>query len=113
MAGVVLDLGHRIVVLLYARHELPAIRQRIRVSFWMADLLEIAWGGIACFEEETALWEQMLADAGQHRFLVLSRQKELKDIFQHVNEAKLLLEMEGARISHHPFNSDALLRRLL
>jgi hypothetical protein len=87
MAGVVLDLSHRIVVLLFTRHELPALRQRILVSVWMADLLEIAWGGIACFEEETALREQMLTDAGQHRFLVLSRQKELKDIFQHLNRS--------------------------
>ena len=42
--------------------------------------------GIACFKEKTSLREQMFLHASQHRFLVHSRQKELKDIFQHVNE---------------------------
>src|SRR5437588_13132453 len=113
MARVVLDLGYGIVVLLLSNHEVPSIRGRVRISFWMANFQKIAWGGIACFKEKTPLWKHMFPDASQHRFLVLSRQKELKDIFQHVNERKLLLEMERARISHHPFNRRALLRRLL
>src|SRR5436305_3496026 len=79
----------------------------------MANFQKITWGGITCFKEKTSLWKQMFPDTRQHRFLVLSRQKELKDIFQHVNERKLLLEMERARISHHPVNRDGLLRRLL
>src|SRR5437588_7735962 len=113
MAGVVLDLGHGIVVLLLSNHEVPSLRGRVRISFWMANFQQITWGGIACFKEKTSLWKQMFPDACQHRFLVLSRQKELKDIFQHVNERKLLLEMERARISHRPVNRDGLLRRLL
>src|SRR5258708_15071987 len=113
MAGVVLDLGHGIVVLLLSHHEVPSIRSRVLISFWMANFQKIAWGGIACFKEKTSLWKQMFPDTSQHRFLVLSRQKELKDIFQHVNERKLLLEMERARISHHPVNRDGLLRRLV
>src|SRR5260370_11834523 len=79
----------------------------------MADFQEIAWGGITCFKEKTSLREQMFPDARQQRFLVLSRQKELKNIFQHVNKRKLLLEMERACISHHPVNRDGLLHRLL
>src|SRR5260221_10804559 len=113
MAGFVLDLGYGIVVLLFSGHELPFIRHRVLRRVWVADFQEIAWGGIACFKEKTALREHMFPDASQHRFLVLSRQKELKDIFQHVNERKLLLEMERACISRHPVNRDGLLRRLL
>src|SRR5712692_9320487 len=94
MAGFVLDLGHEIVVLLFSGHELPSIRQRVLRRVWMTDLQEIPWGGIACFKEKTALQVQVFADASQHRFLVLSRQKELKNIFQHVNEGKLLPKME-------------------
>src|SRR5947209_1878543 len=94
MAGVVLDLGHGIVVLLFGGHELPPIRHRVLPRFWMADLQEMAWGGIACFKEKTSLREHMFPDARQQRFLVLSRPKELKNIFQHVNEGKLLLEVE-------------------
>src|SRR3989441_13345849 len=44
MAGVVLDLGHGIVVLLLSDHELPSIRGRVRLRFWMADFQEISWG---------------------------------------------------------------------
>src|SRR6266446_4432352 len=113
MADVVLDLGHGIVVLLFSSHELPSIRHRVLRRVWMADFQEISWGRIACFKEKTSLREHMFPDASQHRFLVLSRQKELKDIFQHVNERKLLLEMERARISHHPFNGDGTLSRFL
>src|SRR5258706_4664829 len=113
MAGVVLDLGHGIVVLLLSNHEMPSIRSRVRISFWMANFQKITWGGIACFKEKTSLWKQMFPDTSQHRFLVLARQKELKDIFQHINERKLLPKMERARIRHHPVNRDSLLRRLL
>src|SRR5260221_1967607 len=113
MAGVVLDLGQRVVVLLFAGQEVPPIRQRILRRIGMEDVQEISWIGIACFKEKTSLRLQMLADASQHRFLVLSREKELKDIFQHVNERKLLPKMEGAGIGHHPFNREVLLRRLL
>src|SRR5713226_3405354 len=113
MAGVVLDLGHGIVVLLFGGHELPPIRRRVLFPSWTAKFEKIMWGGIACFKEKTSLWKQMFPDASQHRFLVRSRQKELKDIFQHVDKGKLLLEMERARISHHPLNRDGLLRRLL
>jgi hypothetical protein len=76
----------------------------------MANFQKITWGGITCFKEKTSLWKQTLPDASQHRFLILSRQKELKGIFQHVHERKLLLEMERACISHHPVNRDGLLR---
>src|SRR5450755_1336318 len=79
----------------------------------MTDLQEIAWGGIACFKEKTSLRTQMFPDASQHRFLVLSRQKELKNIFQHVNEWEVPLEVECACIRHHPVNRDGLLRRFL
>ncbi len=113
MAGVVLDLGHSVVVLLFAGHQLPPIRQRILWRIGMEDVQEISWIGIACFEEKTSLRPQMFPDACQHCFLILSRQKELKDIFQHVNERKLLPKMECAGIGHHPFNREALLRRLL
>src|SRR6266568_8682774 len=113
MAGVVLDLGHGIVVLLFGGHELPPIRHRVLRRIWMADFQEISWGGIACFKEKASLRVQMFPDSRQQRFLVLSRQKELKNIFQHVNERKLLLEVERARISHHPVNRDGLLSRLL
>ncbi len=84
MAGVVLDLGHGIVVLLFSGQELPSIRQHVLRWVWMADLQEIPWGGIACFKEKTSLREHMFPHASQHRFLVRSRQKELKDIFQHM-----------------------------
>src|SRR5207302_7372171 len=113
MEGVVLDLGHGIVVLLHSDHELPSIRGRVLLRFWTADFQEIAWGGIACFKEKTSLRAHMFPHSRQHRFLVLSRQKELKNIFQHVNEWKLPLEVERTRISHHPLNRDGLLRRLL
>src|SRR5207244_3589184 len=73
MAGIVLDLGHGIVVLLFGGHQLPPIRQRVRPRFWVAHMQEIAWVGIACFKEKTSLWEQMFPHACQHRFLVLSR----------------------------------------
>src|SRR5260221_14040213 len=63
MAGVVLDLGHGIVALLLSNHELPSIRGRVRISFWMADFQEISWGGIACFKKKTSLREQMFPDA--------------------------------------------------
>ena len=111
MAGVVLDLGHGIVVLLFSDHELPSIRGRVLLRFWMADFQEISWGGIACSKEKTSLRVQMFPDSRQHRFLVLSRQKELKNIFQHVNEWEVPLEVERARISHHPANRDGLLSR--
>ncbi len=55
MAGVVLNLGHGIVVLLFSDHELPSIRRRVLLRFWMADFQEIAWGRIACFKEKTSL----------------------------------------------------------
>src|SRR6266566_1778119 len=113
MARVVLDLGHGIVVLLLSDHELSPIKRRVLLRFWTADFQEISWGGIACFKKKTSLQLQMFPDSCQHRFLVLSRQKELKNIFQHVNEWKLPLEVERARISHHPVNRDGLLRRLL
>src|SRR6266568_5084424 len=113
MAGVVLDLGHGIVVLLLSDHELPTIRRCVLLWFWMADFQEIPWGGIACFKEKTSPRVQMFPDSRQHSFLVLSRQKELKNIFQHVNVWKLLLEMERTRISHHPFNGDRTLSRFL
>src|SRR5438067_699731 len=45
MAGVVLDLGHGIVVLLLSNDELPCIRGRVLISSWMAYLQEISWGG--------------------------------------------------------------------
>lgn len=81
MAGVVLDLGHGIVVLLFGDHQLPPVRQHVLRRIWMANFQEIARGRIACFKEKTSLWEQMFADACQHRFLVLPCQKELKNIF--------------------------------
>src|SRR5437016_14320409 len=101
-ARVVLDLGHGIVVLLLSDHELPSIRRRVLLRFWMADFQEISWGGIACFKKKTSLWKQMFPDARQHRFLVLSGQKELPGIFQRVDERKLLPKMERARIRYHP-----------
>src|SRR6266699_3107952 len=58
MAGVVLDLGHGIVVLLLSNHEVSSIRGRVGISFWMADFQEISWGGIACFKKKTSLREQ-------------------------------------------------------
>ena len=85
MAGVVLDLGNGIVVLLRSNHQLSSIRRRVLFPFWTAKFEEITWRGIACFKEKTSLREQMFPHASQHRFLVHSRQKELKDIFQHVN----------------------------
>ena len=57
MAGIVLDLGHGIVVLLFSGYELPSIRGRVRLRFWVADFQKISWGGIACFEEKTSLRE--------------------------------------------------------
>src|SRR5204862_948717 len=81
--------------------------------FWTAKFEEIAWRGIACFKEKTSLREQMFPHASQHRFLVRSRQKELKDIFQHVNKRKLLLELERACISHHPLNGERTFSRFL
>src|SRR5450759_3636896 len=113
MAGVMLDLGHGIVVLLLSDHELPSIRRRVLLRFWMTDFQEISWRRIACFKEKTSLRVHMFPDASQHRFLVLSRQKELKNIFQHINEWKVPLEVECARIRHHPLNRDSLLSRLL
>src|SRR5258707_3101206 len=77
MAGVVLDLGHGIVVLLFGGHELPPLTRRVLLRFWMADLQKNSWGGIACFKEKTSLSELMFPDARPQRFLVLSRQKEL------------------------------------
>src|SRR5581483_9212700 len=113
MARVVLYLAHGIVVLLFRDHELPSIRRRVLLRFWMAHLLEIAQGGIARFKEKTSLREQMFPHARQHRFLVLSRQKELKDMPQHVNEWKLPLEIERARIGYYPLNGDCTLRGFL
>src|SRR5260221_12466055 len=55
MAGVVLDLRHGIVVLLFCGHELPSIRHRVLLRIWMANFQEISWGGIACFKEKTSL----------------------------------------------------------
>src|SRR5437870_2238695 len=51
MGGVVLDLGHRIVALLFRDHELPSISRRERLPFWVEDFQEIAWRGIARFKE--------------------------------------------------------------
>ena len=55
VAGVVLDLGHGLVVLLLSNHEVPSIRGRVRISFWMANFQKITWGGIACFKEKLSL----------------------------------------------------------
>jgi len=85
IAGVVLDLSHGIVVLLFSDHELPAIRRRELLRFWVAYSQAILWGGIACLKEKPHLRVQMYADANQHRFLDLSRPKEWKGISQHVN----------------------------
>src|SRR5260370_891441 len=109
----VYDFNLWIVVVLLRNHEVSSIRQRELLRFWTTAFQKIAWGGIACFKEKTSLWEQMFADTRQQRFLVRSREKELKHIFQHINERKLLLEVERACISYHPFNRDTLLRRLL
>lgn len=49
-AGVVLDLGHGVVVLLFGDYELSSILRRELLRFWMAALQEIAWGGIARFK---------------------------------------------------------------
>ena len=73
MAGVVLDLGYEIIVLLLSNHEVPSIRGRVRISPWMANFQKITWGGIACFKEKTSLWKQMFPHASQHGFLILSR----------------------------------------
>src|SRR6266566_5875828 len=113
MARVVLDLVHGIVMLLLSDHELPPIRGGVLLRFWTADFQEISWGGIACFKKKTSLRVHMFPHSRQHRFLVLSRQKELKNIFQHVNEWEAPLEVERARISHYPLNRDGLFSRLL
>ena len=63
MAGVVLDLGHGIVMLLLSDHELPSIRQRVLFSFWTTAFQEIVRGRIACFKEKTSLREQIFSDA--------------------------------------------------
>ncbi len=58
-AGVVLDLGHRIVVLLFSNHELASIGRHVLLRFRVADFKEISWRGIACFKEKTSLRTQM------------------------------------------------------
>src|SRR6266446_8179130 len=55
MAGVVLDLGHGIVVLLFGGHRVPSIRSHELLPYWTTTFKEITWGGIACFKEKTAL----------------------------------------------------------
>src|SRR5712692_4119992 len=55
LAGVVLALGPGIVVVRCSEHEVPAIRRRVLLRFWMEDFQEIAWGRIACFKEKTSL----------------------------------------------------------
>ena len=62
MAGVVLDLGQGIVVLLLRDHELPSIRQRVLFSFWTTAFQEIVRGRIARFKEKISLREQMFSD---------------------------------------------------
>src|SRR5258708_1139481 len=113
MAGVVLDLGHGIIVLLFSDHELPSIRRRVLFPFWMEDFQEISWGGIARSKEKTSLQMHMFPHASQQCFLVFARQKELKGVPQHVDEGKLLLELERTCISHHPVNGDRTFSRFL
>ena len=55
----------------------------------------------------------MVAGTGQQPFLVRSRQEELKGVCQHEDEGKLLVKLEGARISHHPLNGKTTFRRFL
>jgi len=103
----------RIVLLLLTENILPSVRHGIRLWFWKASFKEIAWRGMACAKEKTPLRMQMFPHACQERFLVRSRQKVLKGIAQHVNKGKLLLQVERARICHHPLNRDSLRMSLL
>src|ERR1051326_3817855 len=104
MEGVMLNLGNRVVLLLLTKPILPAIRQGVGLRFWEARFKEIAWRGMAGAKEETSLRGQVFPHARQQRFMVCSGEKVLKGIAQHVNQGKLLPEVERARICHRPVN---------
>src|SRR5207248_5250518 len=107
--GVMLDLSEMIIILVRGDYDLPAVRSSVDVLLVFPPFIKVIARGIARSKEKISLWKQVLPHTLEHGSLVAAREKQRKGVSQHINEGKVLLELERTGISDDPLHGDTVL----